>query len=227
MVALVAPGVCRYAVNQSYAGRPVVNIVDCRIDTTGTGADRPDACEHGAKVVLDNWHQQVLDNLQTSLLTAHSVSWLDLDELDGSVGEVAQGNDETWPAVGTDVVVSFPGNVAIRVNKQTQGGRGSRQGRMYIAGAAEVVTDNLAPNTPTASTVTAVNTAMGDFLEGINGQKTVGVWEFDMFVVVTHTRKWRTGDPGSSEDRVFAGHTDVTAMTCDATLGSQRRRLRG
>lgn len=210
MAAIVANGVCRYAVHGLFAGRQVVNILDMKIDTTGVGTDRDEACFRQAGRILNAWNGNVLALLVNNY-SAQSVSWVDLDELDGPTGQRTSTDTKTWPTSGLSGNEALPGNVAIRINKITNSRRGSKQGRMYLCGADEFTTSDAAPNTVTETNQGLINAAMDTFLSEITSEEVL----YDSQLHVVHTAAG-----------VFTTSSEVDALTVDATLGSQRRRLR-
>jgi hypothetical protein len=218
-MALIVPGVCRYTVNGTFSDRPVANIIDMRIDTTGTATARSDAVQDQAGIILNEWSDHVLVTCGNRY-TALSVSWVDLDDADGSTGLITEGEDETWPQAGLEASSQFPGSVNILVTKVHAGGRQTRNGRMYLAGVAEAWTAAATPQAMDGTFVTAWQTNMDNLLDGIN--TTGSVFEYDSFMCVVHiTERDIDGNPTEGNSN------DVTALTVNARLATQRRRLRG
>lgn len=215
MAALVAPGICRYAINGSYAGRAVVNILDMKIDTTGSTISRDEAIEAQAELIIDGWTVQVLDYLVVDNYSANELTWVDLDSLTGSTGAKSSTAVSNWPDNGLGAQEPMPGNVALRVNKRTNAARGERQGRMYLCGVAENQTDNANPNALSSAFVTGGNERLADLLTDIT-KETVGPSDWSSQLHVVHT-----------VGGVFQSSSEVVLLEIDGTLGSQRRRLRG
>lgn len=216
MPALIAPTICRFAVNGLYGGRPVVNIVDMQIDTTGSSLAREDACEAQAGIIINEWDDSILTNLE-SFYKAESVSWVDLNSATGSVGLRTSTDTTTFPQNGKKSgTAPMPGNVALRVNKNIVATRGQRQGRMYLAGASEASTAAGTPNSYDSAQIAVWNTALTSFLGDINQEEIIGPDNYTSKMVVVHTI-----------DGVFTNYSDVVGLSCDLVLGSQRRRLRG
>jgi hypothetical protein len=213
MAALVADGVVRYAVNGTYDGHDVVNIVDIKIDTTGSDESREESAESVAGIIINEWSDSILPLLVENY-QAVSVSWIDLDSLTGSVGERTNTDDHTWPEPGTTASSPMPGNVAARVNKTTVSARGQRQGRMYLCGVPEAWTLGLGPNRITADNVTAINAKLEDFLGDVN-QDGSGILNYTCDMVVVHTK-----------DGDFTSSTKITNLSIDGYLSSQVRRIR-
>jgi hypothetical protein len=215
MAAIIASGICRYAVNASYSGHDVVNIVDMKIDTTGTIQPRDEAVHDQAGRILNAWSDGVIAH-SVDKYTAQSVSWIDLDSLDGSTGERSTTDAETWPQSGTIGGAGAPGNVAIRVNKNTTARRGQRQGRMYLCGMAESLTTEGLPNELAEGSLAGFNTMLQALLEAFNNEaQPQDVLIYDSEMVVVHTK-----------DGAFVDSSDVTSLTIDQYTASQVRRIR-
>lgn len=214
MAAIVAPGICRFVVNGEYASRPVVNILDMDIGVGGSAVSRSDAIYQKAGDILNDWTENILPILDDNYLAA-SVSWIDLNTLDGPTGERNSTDERTWPLVGTRTGQGMPGAMAFRVNKNTVAARGQRQGRMYLCGVQEADTDDSNPNVVAPARIAVMNTALSNFLDDIN-EGGGGVGDYSANLVVVHTK-----------DGVFTSASDVTALTVDTRLGTQVRRLRG
>lgn len=213
MAALIAPGICRYTVHGTFNGREVANIVDQRIDTTGTVLDRDEQVQAIAGDILNNWSDHVLP-LLTSQYTATEVSWVDLNAADGSTGERSSTDGSTWPQAGGSTDPAAQGNVAYRINKVGTARRGQRAGRMYLCGVGESANNTANANQVNPTVASDVSDAMQEFLEGINDDDPLGGSDHEM--VVIHV-----------VNEVYQGWSAVQALECDSVFGSQRRRLRG
>lgn len=216
MAALVAPGICRYSVHGSYGGRAVVNIIDMKLDTTGSVHSRSEAIAAQAKRIIDSWCNEIVGFLLVDNYVAEELRWIDLDSLSGEVGATSEGNDEEFPRAGAGAQSAMPGNVAIRCNKQTSGGRGTRKGRMYLCGLAENQTDDANPNSMSAAFITGGNERLANLLTQVTAESALpGLLDWTSQWHVIHTI-----------DGVFDSTSEVTGLTIDPVLGSQRRRLR-
>jgi hypothetical protein len=215
MVALIAPDVCRYAVNGQYGGHDVVNIIDMTIDTTGTINDRADSCFDQAGIIINEWDNSILELINTEY-TAESVSWIDLDSAEGSVGVRTSTDSTTWSSPGRSVGQGAPGNVATRINKNTTATRGQRQGRMYLAGFAEGWSLAGEVNQVNSDVPSQVNPTLASFLADIN-QTEGGIagQPYESHMVVVHTKSG-----------LFDSHSEVTSLTIDLYTASQVRRIR-
>lgn len=215
MALLVAPGVCRYAVNGEYEGHDVVNIVDMKIDTTGSTMTRSSACDAQAGIIINEWTDSILPNLVDNY-TALSVSWIDLDSETGSVGERSSTDVQNWPDSGSNTDPGMPGSMALRVNKNCVASRGQRQGRMYLCGVAEGFTGKADPNIVLPSVSSAVNTRLEAFLGDLNqGEFGGSATSYASEMVVVHTA---AGE--------FVSASTVTTLTLDQYVATQVRRTR-
>ena len=221
MAGLVAPDICRYTVNGVYAGRPVANVLDVGIFPTGA-TTRHTAIGYVAEIIISSWADDVCDNISDNY-TAESLSWVDLDSSSGEVGNSTNGATTDFPFPGQASADAMPGNVSMRVNKNIVAARGQRQGRMYLVGCVETYTTDASPNTLQAGTITAINSDMAAFLAKVGATFSGGVTG-DADLVVLHTHLDTSLTP---PEIVYDGYSVVGSLTCDSTLSSQRRRLRG
>ena len=220
MAPLVAPGCVRYTIHETYGGRNIANIIDMFVETTGSSVDRAEALEGVAGDILNNWADHMLD-WQANNVLFHKVSWVDLDELDGSTGERSSTSENVLPLAGSGTEDPLPGNVAVLFTKVAPGGgRATRNGRLYLVGVSENFTGDVSPNTLLPTPLAGLTSAGADFLDGI----TDSILDQPANMTVIHTRNEGTV---ASPDIVFNGQNRVTAFTPQATLATQRRRLRG
>lgn len=214
MAPIVAPQVCRFTINGTYAGEEVANVIDMQVDTTGGPEDRPTACYLIAGDILNNWDDHIRPGL-VAAYTAVSVSWVDLNSLDGSTGERTSTSDTTWPANGGDSGAPSVGAGSVRLNKLQDGGRRARNGRLYLPGYSEGWTTSGQPNFLTPAIVAGWNESASDFLEGINDAEGPNN-DHTRKMVVVHT-----------VGGTYIGYSDVTALVCQAEVATQRRRMPG
>lgn len=215
---IVAPGVCRYYVNQTYRDRRVVNIIDLVVNDTVGPTSRDEAVNSAAGDVLDAWDQYIRGG-QSELLRCDTVSWVDLNSEDGSTGEISSTADTTWPAFGGALGQALPSNVAILVTKQTSSRRGSRNGRMFVAGLTE---QNCVGNLIEGGFLSTITADYGDFTEALT--ETGVIADYQTFPTVVHTRN--VGTP-SAPVIEYVDNTQITSFSPQATVATQRRRLRG
>lgn len=221
----IVPGVCRFTVNGTVGGRPVANIIDMFLDTTGSTTSREEACFAQAGIVLNEWSDHVL-NWATSNYSAESVSWVDLDDEDGTTGLRTQTDQETWPQQGAETQAPTAPNAAMLVNKEIQGGRTRRNGRLYIYGVPETHTQSGNAGLLTAEFLAARRDDMESMLGNLN-QDEGGAFEYESFVVVVHIlTRGPDGPNGTPGPPLTGDHRQVNALTVQQLLATQRRRLR-
>lgn len=213
MAPIVAPGICRYTINQTYGAQQVANILDMQIDTTGGFEARSDAIRLVGEDILKNWDEHILQ-WQVPALVAQNVSWVDLDSLDGDTGSTTDNTDDQtlWPKAGYNVTAGLPGNVSMLVKKISGGGRRARNGKWFICGVPEVITTD-SPNTITSTEVPLIQALFDDFADGITDNS--GPIEVQRQPVVLHT-----------VNGVFTSYDDVDRFEVQSLLATQRRRLR-
>ncbi len=211
MPPLVVPQVCRYAVNQTIGGQDVVNILDMQVDTTGSTTGRSDALFNVAGDILNAWSARILVN-QSNQLSALSVSWLDLNTLDGNTGERSGTSANAWPKAGSLTGTGvMPAMVSLRADKATSGGRGTKRGRIYFAGMRE---DDTAPGVAMSWTSTIVrdwNAGLALFLQNINDQDAAGIpFDIQRQLVVVHAG--------------LGTFSEVTGLSANPLISTQVRR---
>lgn len=185
MPPIIVPNVARYTVNQSIGGQVVANVLDMHVVSNDPLVDREQALYDVAGDILNNWDDHIAV-MQTRDLNLLSVSWLDLSSLDGTRGERTSTDATTWPSVGSaSQTATMPGVVALRVDKSVVGTRGSRNGRMYLAGIPEEWTATGVTQTWTNAALGAWNGYLADFLNDIN--QTAGPDFQERDLVVIHT----------------------------------------
>lgn len=217
MAELIADTIVRYTINGQYVGRPVANVLDYQIDTTGSVTGRVESIYALAGILINEWTDSIMTELANQY-SALSVSWIDLDSLEGSTGERTSSGDTVWPMAATNNFAAMPGNVALRVNKAISGTRGQRQGRMYLCGVPEAWTDPGSPNQVGGAALANLNDRLESFLGDTNqdGEGGLPGETYMAKMVVVHT-----------VDGVFTTKSDVRSLSADPLLSSQRRRLRG
>lgn len=223
MAGLIAPNVCRYTLNGTYAGRPVANVMDLYIDNNDNG-DRIVLIPAVAEVLIQSWIDNILENVADNY-TCDNASWVDMNNANGSVGTATDGTTTNLPQSGTSTGDATPGNVAVRVNKNIVARRGQRQGRMYLVGLTEAQTADGAPNSPSAAYIAALNADLITLVDDLTFTVTVGAITADVWPAVVHTKDMAT--PPDPPDIQWVATSQITSMTVDPTLSSQRRRLRG
>lgn len=217
---LIVPGVARFAINQNLEGRNVVNVLDYRIDTTGSTMSRNDAVVAQAESIVTHWAGEILPALVDDL-TFDSVSYVDLDAADGITGAVVSSDTETLPQAGGSSSDPLPANTAVLVTKQISGGRSTRNGRIYVGGYTEASTQPANGNRLSTDQQALRQTDFNDFLSNTNELDTLGT-AFSSNMVVVHVTERDTGGAP-----VAGISTVVNSLVVDGLLATQRRRLRG
>nr|CRY96610.1 hypothetical protein [uncultured prokaryote] len=215
-MALVLDDICRYTMNHEFLGRPAISILDMHIIHTGD-VSRATACYNVAGDLLNNWTDHMMGIMSIDV-SFESVSWVDLDSLDGSTGSRSTTDDNTLPEAGGATGEPISASVALLVHKQATATRGQRQGRWFIPGATE---QNVDGNIITSSFVTAVNGNLGDFLDGVSDENPLEAVE--KYPVVLHTENQGTPE---APVIVATGASRIEALTVDPRVASQRRRNR-
>lgn len=226
-MAFVVPGVARFAVNQTLEGRSVVNVLDYDIDTTGSTMSRADAVQGQAESIINQWVAQFLPVLVSSL-TLDSVSFVDLDSATGVTGSVLSDGTTTLPAAGSIVTSSLPGNTSVLITKQVTSARGRRNGRMFLAGGYEGMTQAANGNVLEVADRAGFQTRADAFLANTNELDGVGTaFSSNMVVVSVLTREAPpAGSTGPGAPLTGEGSV-VQSLVVDSLLATQRRRLRG
>lgn len=205
---LLVPNVVRCTIHGTYFGAPVANIMDFFVAEGFNGGTREEACETVAGNVLYTWATEMLPALNANYVM-QSVSWVDLSEVNGSVGSVTSRGAVTLPLSGQIVGEGYAQNVATLVTKHTVARRGERPGRMFLVPPGESFVEG---SFITTAHVTTLNTALEDFLTEV----TVDVGTPDIaYPVVVH-----------AQNLVAGTSSRITALTVRRRVSSQRRRNR-
>lgn len=219
-MAFIVPGVARFTVHQSIESIEVANVLDMRIDTTGATVDRAEAIFDQAGILINQWDADVLPLLVDDL-SLTSVSWVDLDDPDGTTGERSSTDTVTLPQTGTQVDPPLPSGVSFLIKKTLEGSsRARRTGRIYVTGVANSYPDPSDGNVITAAFVPDVQDAFNDFLGNIN-QNGGGVLAYQSALCVVHVL---TRGPAPAFSPLTGDSTDVADLVADARFAFQRRR---
>lgn len=186
----------------SWDGQVVQNVLHYKANTGGTQTEQGEL-----GLALVTWFDTVLQPLVVSTLTLNTVRMTDLSS------EVAPGSEFAvgLPLSGTLAGgLSLPNNCAIVMSKRTAFRGRSFRGRIYHPGLAESQVTN---NALVPATLTSLLTAYNDlvFLAG-------ATYTYTMQVV----SRYSLGEP-----RITGLATEVTSITSDGVIDSQRRRLPG
>lgn len=211
-MALVVNGIVRYTFEGTYLDRPWANILDIRIDTTGSPASRDGAIYDVAGHLMNCWADHIANQVVIAC-ELDRVSWVDLNSVDGSTGSRSGTSENTAPIPGIGDGPPSGGNLAVLISKQVISSRGARNGRWFQVGIAETVTQGniLAPTNQTAW-----QTAFDAFLSAVNNDGIIVVATQEAVVVHTTGLNPTTGT-----------FSLIEQMVVQSRLATQRRRLRG
>lgn len=209
---LIAPGCMRFTVSGTIdGGGSWANIWDVRV-LADVANDRGVVARDYASVLINQWVAQ-LAPIVTSNVGLTSVSWVDLDSADGSVGTVAG-----TASPGLRNAAPTPNNVAILVTKAGTGTRGQRTGRWYQVGIPEGEADW---QSLTGNYRSEAQDAFTGWLEETTDPEGV---DASVLPTVIHTRRSDPDDPTS--ELVYTGNSLITGMIVQTRMATQRRRLR-
>lgn len=209
---LIAPQVFQVSLNGTYDSQPIAHVL--HFVWEGTSGTQPSRSQMGGLICnqLASAWKGTLTLSQSTLVNYSGATWIDLDSLTGPTGVVTGG---VYPIVGENTGQSMPGNVAMRIIKNSTGGRGSRKGSLYLPGCAEAQTSGTTPNTMSGSTFSDLQARCASFYTNLTNVFTNGVGGSSVArPVMVRTR--------SSE---YLTTSAVTGFTPQPRLASQRRRL--
>jgi hypothetical protein len=210
MPPIIAPGVCEFTLIGTWIDRPWNTVLDIDINSDIAG-DRDVNIEDQAQVLLNEWIDHVRPVCGANCVLTE-VRWVDLDTASGVTGSRSDPTaPRVMPSAGTLTGDSLSGAACCLVKKNTASARGVRSGRIYMPGLVESQTNG---NLIGSGSLAALVTAWDDFLAGVN-QDHDGAFDYDSRLQVVHT----TGG-------VFDSMSEVTSLSPQARLATQRRRLR-
>lgn len=210
---LVVGGICRYTLNGEVSDRPWANILDMHIASSGDpGYSRESAIFDTAGNIINSWAEHMAPLLGKGTFL-ESVSWVDLDTADGSTGSRVSTSEHNLPIEGGGATLLSPGSVAILVTKQVSSSRGRRNGRMYVAGVVDGLTNG---NTVEPTVIPTWQNAMDAYLAELNDVSFESSYTRDLSVVHTTGAAPTTGT-----------YSHVDSLVVSNRPATQRRRLRG
>lgn len=162
-MALTRAGICRYTCNGTYLGAPVATIVDMLVNPVVAGPGRDEQVADIAEVVLDRWANRLMP-LMKGQYSFNSVSWVDLNTVSGSTGEITSTDATTLPVLGEIGGAPYSGAVAILVDKNTVARRGQKSGRMFLPPCGEA---DIEGNTIGTPYLNALQAALNSLYEGL------------------------------------------------------------
>ena len=213
MPPLVVPGIARYAIEQKMSERVIINIMDILV-SPAAGSSRDLAVPEVGRRLLQAWTDNVRP-LQTNSMLNESVSFVDLNSLNGVVGSVTTGTGTAvWPLLGAKGVQALPTNSVAFIVKNTVAARGSKAGRLFLSGLPETdSSDN--PNVLTPAATTALTNAFTALRTAINTYASAQV--VSAVVAVVHTSALTPGQ---------GTFTTVGSFSAESGLSTQSRRIR-
>jgi hypothetical protein len=194
--------------------RPVVNIIDMQVDTTGVTTSRAEALFRLAGRMLNSWVANVMLSLHNGY-QFQAVRWVDLNSLDGPTGRRTATAENTLPKPGSVSGAPAAPNTSALVRKVAGSGRGFRAGRMYLSPLSEAQVDYFVIE---QSSLAAMQTRVEAFRANIDDEAFAPDYSAKMVVVHATPAQLTGAAPGT--------YTDVTALTVDQKPATQRRRLR-
>jgi hypothetical protein len=213
MATVFSSNIIEIAVNQTYFGRPCVNVWHMWFDAE-LGSD---TVEDVVGDFRDNWQDHVMD-IQSTSVTLNDFAWRSLDPGSGALGVMEP--DPAKSLTGVTTGAPAPPNLALLVNKRTIGRqRGQRDGRSFLVGVVEDYTNG--DGTLTAPFVSNAQTALAAFYNGISD--TSGSAAGDRYPAVLNTTP-ASRAPGSQS--VVISSRRVDEISLDTLLATQRDRLR-
>lgn len=167
-----------------------------------------------AQIVADACHDAFGDTVMVSLSNQYTLTTTELKyQLDAAPGAPLSIAIATGNRVGGASTTPLPQNCAYLVHKRTAlAGRRGR-GRLYLPGPPEV--DVSAAGALGSAFVAAWQTVLNTWLTDLNGRAEVGS------MVLLHSTSTAIPDPAD-----LPAPSDVTALTMDPVIATQRRRLR-
>jgi len=218
-VVVVAPTVCRFTLKHTVSGgRPCYCSVDVSIDEFGS--TRHAAIASTATGVRNAWQSNMVPQANVGT-TFTGISWVDLDSEDGETGSLSP--DGARPLVGMQSGAQTPPNVSGLIKKRVSSARGTRSGRMYWPPLSEGGVDDAA--NLASGTRTNLETAAGAFNTAIQaiGVGIVGTVAWRVVHVVGHGPP-EPGYPNGKPNEWSS--SDITSITVDSKVATQRRRVR-
>lgn len=216
-MALIAPGIVRYTLSGTIGGtKKWANIWDVDILIAGEQT-REDACREYAEVLMANWVQNVMLSLSIAIALTE-VSWVDLDSADGSTGSINTTPLDPGPYEGAETGEAITPQTSVLVTKVASSARGSRNGRMYLAGFRESDIDFDRLDSGYAA---IVQTRMDSFLATVTDPAELS--PSSCLPCVVHTRNAGTAE---NPNIVYTGRGVIQRLEVNLETATQRRRQR-
>lgn len=219
-MAQTAHRIVRVTVNGHIGGHQIANVFHQYADENVAGEGRDGAIDFAVKAVRGAWQASMLDGV-TSAYIFDGIDWVDLDSADGQTGHM--GPDPELPTQGTQGGAGAPPAVSILIRKNTDGGRQSRRGRIFVASPDETWID--ASGTLLEARQTTWQAIADEFLDTCNDSSNEGFNENCHMVTVTWPTITVNGRKRPDPNGVGTAHT-VTSLTVAPNVATQRRRQR-
>lgn len=189
---LIIPNVYRVGIYGVSGGQPIVNVVGVRGSAAGQAGGAADAVRAAWKVTGGPLSRK------PSQYAFERVSAMDLSSADGAIVERTDG---ALGGIGSAALATNGSCALVKWNGGTRSG--SSRGRMYFGPLIETDINSDGRTLP-STTVTALQTAMTNFLNSLSG----------------------AGFPLTVISPTTATHTLVTSVAVESTIATQRRRIR-
>lgn len=218
-VKILAPTIVRYTFRHQWGAHKFDNVQDISIDAGSGTVGRPDVINDLNSHVCGWWQDSLLGPYSSDcvFLGAH---WIDLDSLTGATGDL--GPAAGHPTHGGGFAPFAPPNVNSILHKRTTSGRGTRPGRTFFPNISESLTDD--DGFLASGYVSSLNSLGEQF------RSTIRSYNFPTDPGV-HPAAWRVvhvHKPDKNDASTWTwSSSDVSGVTCDPRVGTQRRRLRG
>ena len=219
-MAQTAHRIVRVTVNGHIGGHQIANVLHMFTDENLAGEGRPEAIDFAVKAVRVGWQGSILDGV-TSAYVLDGFDWVDLNSADGQTGHM--GPDPDLPTQGTQGGSGAPPAVSVLIRKNTDGGRQSRRGRLFVASPDETWIDSA--GTLLEARQDTWQAIADEFLDATNDSSQTGFNDACHMVTVTWPTITVNGRKRPDPNGVGTAHT-VTSLTVAPNVATQRRRQR-
>jgi hypothetical protein len=218
---IVAPTIVRFTMKHLLTGgHEADTILDLSVDEVGT--TRHDAVVGCVPTVRDAWQTRIIPRLDGNVAFT-GMHYLDLDSTSGISGDL--GPNAAKPITGSFNFSPTSPNVSYLCIKHCTHNRRQRSGRMYLPGVDEANVDS-------------AGNVLGAYITGTNAVLESLRVDLTNVASVTHpaTTAWRVVHVETYDGISVPGHpnglpatwssSDVSSVTVDGRVATQRRRLR-
>lgn len=159
-----------------------------------------------ARDVLNNWQDHIINGFLSNNYVLQGARWRNRDVEDGETGYLIP--DPAKATTGVSTGAAPPPNVAWLVKKSIVTTAGKRAGRMYLPAGTETEIDE--DGRMTSALKTSIDAKLALFFAGVDDSDQARL-------VVVH---------GTGVDSGDKPHSDVSGLSVDPIVATQRRRLR-